>query len=203
MTAGVYSIYCSATGDRFIGIAKDIETKWQTIRLFLNEGRWYSNHHNKIVDDWRTYGDGVFWWGILEAIPLNLYPEISYKRKLFWVDTLKPSYNEFEGCPKICGIYVIKNKVTGECYVGASVNVYKRIDGHFNMLKNGGHTSKPLHHSYQKYGQEAFEWEILEVCNERERLNLEKIWAHRLNATLNGFLPVKNKDLITWKRRKA
>lgn len=57
---------------------------------------------------------------------------------------------------EICGIYKIVNTVTGQCYVGQSQNVKKRLKEHFRLLRGGKHTNPHLQNSYNKYGAAAF-----------------------------------------------
>ncbi|MEH2152076.1 GIY-YIG nuclease family protein [Nostoc sp.] len=201
MPSGVYSIQCLPISARFIGVAKNIEKQWKVTRQLLDTGKWFSGTDKKIIGDWQTHGSSNFSWEILEEIPLDTYIKSRFKRFQHWVDVLNPSYNEFRGLPKTCGIYVIENTVSDECYVGASVNIHKRIEGHLNCLRGGYHSSRPLLQSYQQHGEEAFTWKILQTCEKDQCLQLEKEWAHKLNASLNAFQATNRDGVIIWQRR--
>jgi group I intron endonuclease len=64
-----------------------------------------------------------------------------------------------------CGIYMIRCEPTGEVYVGASVNVVKRIREHFYRLEKGIHRNHRLQSAYNKYGKESFISEVLLYCD--------------------------------------
>lgn len=81
---------------------------------------------------------------------------------------------------KQIGIYKIVNNVTKVSYVGQSRNVKKRVANHFNLLKRRQHPNQKLQNSYNKYGEEAFSWELEVLCEDGADLdNLE-------NAFLRG-----------------
>lgn len=66
----------------------------------------------------------------------------------------------------ICGIYKIVNLAKNDCYVGQSQNVKKRVADHFRLLRNGGHVNQKLQHSFNKYGEDNFEWSVEVVCED-------------------------------------
>jgi group I intron endonuclease len=49
-------------------------------------------------------------------------------------------------------------------YVGSGKSIYKRIAHHFSTLRSNRHSNKHLQNSFNKYGEDAFEVMILEVC---------------------------------------
>jgi group I intron endonuclease len=71
----------------------------------------------------------------------------------------------------ICGIYKIVNKVTGQCYVGQSQRIRKRLKEHFRLLRWNKHTNPHLQNSYNKYGAEAFYGSVEVECNDLEELD--------------------------------
>lgn len=74
-----------------------------------------------------------------------------------------------------CGIYKIVNKATGQCYVGQSQRVEKRIKEHFRLLRWNKHQNQHLQNSYNKYGAENFYGSIEVECSDLEDLdNLEE-----------------------------
>lgn len=71
----------------------------------------------------------------------------------------------------VAGIYKIVNTVTGQCYVGQSQRVKKRIKEHFRLLRWNKHTNPHLQNSYNKYGGQAFYGEIEIQCNDLSELD--------------------------------
>lgn len=74
-----------------------------------------------------------------------------------------------------CGIYSILNKFDGKIYVGQSVNIHKRFIRHKSALKCNYHPNIHLQNSWNKYGKDSFEFNILELCDE-EKLDDNEIW---------------------------
>jgi len=68
------------------------------------------------------------------------------------------------------GIYRIVNTVTNRTYIGSSINVHARLRGHKRMLKNGTHRNPHLQYSWNKHGEQSFEFELLVNC---DRTNIE------------------------------
>lgn len=67
---------------------------------------------------------------------------------------------------KICGIYCIRNLENEKCYVGQSVDIYKRWSQHRLELNKHKHYNVALQADWDKYGSEAFDFKIVEACNE-------------------------------------
>ena len=72
---------------------------------------------------------------------------------------------------QICGIYKIVNMAKGECYVGQSQNVKKRISEHFRLLRNGRHVNAKLQNAFNKYGEDNFRWDLEVVCSDPSDLD--------------------------------
>jgi group I intron endonuclease len=68
-----------------------------------------------------------------------------------------------------CGIYCITNIVNGNKYIGSSVNIARRWSGHKYKLNKNSHHSSHLQNAWNKYGEDCFEFYVLECC-EKERL---------------------------------
>lgn len=71
-----------------------------------------------------------------------------------------------------CGIYKIVNKVTGQCYVGQSQRVKKRLKEHFRLLRHNKHTNPHLQNAYNKYGHENFYGEMEIECTDLDELDM-------------------------------
>ena len=85
------------------------------------------------------------------------------------------------------GIYKIKSKTSGKVYIGQSKDLYKRIDGHKNLLKNNKHSNKHLQRSYNIYGIDDFTYEIIEICNEENIDEKEIYWINHYNSCDGNF----------------
>ena len=62
---------------------------------------------------------------------------------------------------KISAVYKITNKITGECYVGSSKNVYSRWANHKCPSTWKKHSNNRMYQDMQKYGVEQFHFEII------------------------------------------
>jgi group I intron endonuclease len=81
------------------------------------------------------------------------------------------------------GVYVIRNTVNGKVYVGSAVKIYDRWKAHRSLLNGGAHHSRTMQRSWDKHGQEAFSFEVLEVVEEKTRLiEREQYWIDFLHA---------------------
>jgi len=69
------------------------------------------------------------------------------------------------------GVYKIANSVTNECYVGQSVRVLKRISDHKCNLRKGTHSNPRLQNAWNKYGEEAFTFEVVAECDSYDDLD--------------------------------
>ena len=81
------------------------------------------------------------------------------------------------------GIYKITNQITGESYIGQSIDLAQRWKQH---IKNSKKSNKPLHQDIEKYGKENFLFEILEECP-KEDLNQREIYWIAFYDTFQGF----------------
>lgn len=72
------------------------------------------------------------------------------------------------------GVYAIRNLVNGKMYIGSTINPFnKRWQCHKKRLRKGIHHSEHLQASWNKYGENNFCFEIIEItepnrCRERE-----------------------------------
>jgi group I intron endonuclease len=84
---------------------------------------------------------------------------------------------------KISGIYVIKNKINSKVYVGSSKSVYYRWAGqHKPRLKKSKHENVHLQHAWDKYGENNFEFLILEECEASALLAREEYWIEHYKS---------------------
>jgi group I intron endonuclease len=89
--------------------------------------------------------------------------------------------------PKTSGIYAIKNKCSGKCYVGQAANLQSRLATHLRQLRGGKHHSPILTAAFAKYEESDWLFEIVELC-EREVLTArETYWASAMGALADGY----------------
>jgi group I intron endonuclease len=68
------------------------------------------------------------------------------------------------------GIYKIVNKQNDNFYIGSAVNLTRRKSRHFSELRNQKHNNKRLQNAWNLYGEEIFEFIIVELVESREDL---------------------------------
>jgi group I intron endonuclease len=91
---------------------------------------------------------------------------------------------------KTIGIYQIRNKVISKIYIGSSKNIEGRWYVHKRDLKLKQHHSIYLQRAWEKYGEENFTFEILELLEttdillEREQYYLDKYESYKKE---NGY----------------
>lgn len=108
------------------------------------------------------------------------------------------------------GIYKITCTVNNKVYVGSACGTsksikkrgfYRRWKEHARKLKQGTHRNKYLQFSWNKYGEDAFVFEILEYCDRETAKNREVFYIDLYKSRiedggfniLNGHLANYNK----------
>lgn len=80
---------------------------------------------------------------------------------------------EFENRP---GIYSCTYIKTGKRYIGSSSNTKKRLREHLWALRSGLHKSPYLQNAWNKYGENAFKWDVEEFCEVKDLLLREQYY---------------------------
>lgn len=83
---------------------------------------------------------------------------------------------------KKSGIYQIRNTQNGKVYIGQTRDLKFRIYEHIRVLRRGEHHNRYLQRAFDKYGESAFEFSILEECPIEELDAKEKEWIKRLRS---------------------
>lgn len=103
----------------------------------------------------------------------------------------------------MCGIYKVTNKINGKIYVGKSIDIKNRWSRHISeslvseklWKENYRHIRTPFHSAIRKYGEENFNWEVIEECPRDQLNDREKYWIKELfsndrnvgyNVTMGG-----------------
>jgi group I intron endonuclease len=75
-----------------------------------------------------------------------------------------------------CVIYKILCKSNNKFYVGRAVNFKKIMCIHKSRLRNNKHVNKHLQNLWNKYGEDNFEFLILETCEREQVCNREQYY---------------------------
>jgi group I intron endonuclease len=95
------------------------------------------------------------------------------------------------------GIYMIKNIITGKCYIGKSeTNIEDRWKRHLRDLRNDKHRNKDgkrdkLQRAWNKYGEENFIFGVIEEYNIEECNEREIYWIAYYDSFYNGYNQTK------------
>ena len=84
------------------------------------------------------------------------------------------------------GVYTISNSVTGQIYVGGSVDIHSRWLAHKRELRKGKHLNVLLQAAWDQYGAPTFSLQVLELVTERSSL------MEREQHYVNLLLPTYN-----------
>ena len=111
----------------------------------------------------------------------------------------------------IIGIYKIINTYNGNCYVGSSKNIDRRWNEHLKKLTTNNHQNVILQRAWNKYGENNFKFEVVEVCDlnvllERENFYLSKNPEYNIVKVAKGGDTISNnpkRDLIIEKISKS
>lgn len=90
----------------------------------------------------------------------------------------------------VCGIYKII--CNDKFYIGSSKNIQQRYYKHRRELRKGVHKNEHLQNTYNKYGENLFIIEVIEICNIDEQYLKEQYYIDLLQPLFN-----KEKDVIT------
>ena len=94
------------------------------------------------------------------------------------------------GLPEgISGIYIITNKINNKVYIGQSVDIRTRWWNHRCELNRNNHYNRHLQGAWNKYGEDNFDFSILEECTQDDLNNREVYWIDKYNSTnpKNGY----------------
>ncbi len=90
----------------------------------------------------------------------------------------------------ITGIYLILNKLNNFKYVGQSKNILERWTTHKRELRNNKHCNRHLQNSWNKHGEESFEFSVIETCKQEDLFIKEQYWVDTLQPQYNVVLDV-------------
>ena len=107
-----------------------------------------------------------------------------------WWDAHQKEYADYFhailGYEPVKGIYKITNKITGECYIGQSKNIYKRWMQH--CYKCYGNENEKFARAIRRYGLPNFTFEVVEYCDTKDALDdREMYWIKYYNSYNKGY----------------
>lgn len=89
-------------------------------------------------------------------------------------------------------VYQIKNTKNGKQYIGSTKNKRKRWNSHKKALQRGEHHNIHLQRAWGKYGEEMFDFTILEIVkNGNSLLDREQFYLDKLSPEYNIALDTK------------
>lgn len=73
-------------------------------------------------------------------------------------------------------VYEIRNDINGKRYIGSTVDFPKRKSRHLANLRKNAHTNPLLQQDYNKYGEKAFVFHVLERTTNDILLDMEQYY---------------------------
>jgi group I intron endonuclease len=85
-------------------------------------------------------------------------------------------------------IYKCTHIQSGKCYIGQTIQgMDRRKLEHFSHARNSP-KSYHFHNALRKYGEDAFNWEVLECANDLDHLNtLEEFYIQKFDSINSGY----------------
>lgn len=114
--------------------------------------------------------------------------------------------NQFSGgnlahitVPNVCGVYLLRDTITGGTYIGSARHIRTRISIHFHDMRRRPEqqTYRRMRATYEAYGASVFEVELLQQCEPEQLLVAEKEWIAKLQPTENLYVCVDGRDVYT------
>jgi len=81
------------------------------------------------------------------------------------------------------GVYEIRNCKSNKSYVGSAKDIFTRWCAHMSMLRNNNHENVYLQNAYNKHGEDAFKFIVLEFIPDKKMLvKREQHWINNLGV---------------------
>jgi group I intron endonuclease len=92
------------------------------------------------------------------------------------------------------GIYEIKNTTNGKRYIGSAIDFQTRFKAHLNALRKNKHPNRHLQFAWNKYGEQAFVFNVILYCSSQNLLFYEQRALDVYN-TLYNLAPTAGSQL--------
>ena len=83
---------------------------------------------------------------------------------------------------KNIGVYAIKNTMSNKYYIGSSIHINERIKCHFYSLNSNKHFNNDFQNDFNKYGEGAFEFNVIQNCSISELIEVEQYFIDKYNT---------------------
>jgi hypothetical protein len=90
-----------------------------------------------------------------------------------------------ENLENVCGVYKIVNLVNNKFYIGSTKNIRERLWKHRALLRHNRHHNPHLQNSWNKYGEDNFDYCILEVCTSENQYEREQFYIDTFHPEYN------------------
>ena len=102
---------------------------------------------------------------------------------------MTPLYHSNQPFPQTSGIYRITCTINGKFYIGSALDLRVRQRQHLSDLRRNKHHSITLQRAWNKYTEEAFIFEVLELTLPPFLLEREQYWLDKLKPfnPKNGY----------------
>lgn len=84
--------------------------------------------------------------------------------------------------PQTSGVYQILCIPTDKGYVGSAASLYHRKNYHWSMLRRGLHFNTHLQRAWDRYGESAFVFVVLETIPPQQLIEVEQKYIDRLQS---------------------
>ncbi len=116
------------------------------------------------------------------------------------MDTIPPrvNYGYYSFIPQTSGIYRIVCTITTKFYIGSAINLRDRCQRHFWALRQNKHENQHLQRAWNKYGEQSFTFEVIELVLIPFLIEREQFWFDKLSPFgKRGFniLPIAGSPL--------
>lgn len=88
---------------------------------------------------------------------------------------------------KIIGVYCIENVINNKKYIGCSTQIKVRWQNHKRLLKANKHENCHLQEEYNQYGENAFDYYIIEECPVDNLTEREIYWIKYFDSKNSGY----------------
>ncbi len=94
-----------------------------------------------------------------------------------------PSKSQTRKTLRLSGVYQIRCLITSQIYIGSAVNMPARWAQHLRSLRRGVHKNQHLQQAWIRYGEENFEFFVLEYVTRAFLLRAEQEWIDKTQCT--------------------